>query len=129
MQENKIDLQEILRKLGIKALKPMQEKCIEAWKKNDDIVLLSPTGSGKTLAFLLPLLDQLDESKKGVQTLVLAPSRELAIQIESVFKSLASPFKVNCCYGGHAMKIEKNSLSTLQLFLLERLAELRSPSS
>tara|TARA_R110001583_G_scaffold8075_4_gene39415 strand:- start:10483 stop:11805 length:1323 start_codon:yes stop_codon:yes gene_type:complete len=112
MQENKIDLQEILRKLGIKALKPMQEKCIEAWKKNDDIVLLSPTGSGKTLAFLLPLLDQLDESKKGVQTLVLAPSRELAIQIESVFKSLASPFKVNCCYGGHAMKIEKNSLST-----------------
>ena len=112
MQENKIDIQEILRKLGIKALKPMQEKCIEAWKKNDDIVLLSPTGSGKTLAFLLPLLDQLDESKKGVQTLVLAPSRELAIQIESVFKSLSSPFKVNCCYGGHAMKIEKNSLST-----------------
>jgi ATP-independent RNA helicase DbpA len=112
MQENKIDIQEILTKLGIKALKPMQEKCIEAWKKNDDIVLLSPTGSGKTLAFLLPLLDQLDESKKGVQTLILAPSRELAIQIESVFKSLASPFKVNCCYGGHAMKIEKNSLST-----------------
>ena len=112
MQENKIDIQEILKKLGIKDLKPMQEKCIEAWKKNDDIVLLSPTGSGKTLAFLLPLLNQLDESKKGVQTLILAPSRELAIQIESVFKSLASPFKVNCCYGGHAMKIEKNSLST-----------------
>ena len=110
MQENKINTQEILRKLGIEALKPMQEKCIEAWTKNDDIILLSPTGSGKTLAFLLPLLNQLDETKKGVQTLILAPSRELAIQIESVFKSLSTPFKVNCCYGGHAMKIEKNSL-------------------
>lgn len=107
-----MNTEEILKKLGIKALKPMQEKCIEAWKKNDDIVLLSPTGSGKTLAFLLPLLNQLDETKKGVQTLVLAPSRELAIQIESVFKSLGTPFKVNCCYGGHAMKIEKNSLAT-----------------
>ncbi|WP_372640475.1 DEAD/DEAH box helicase [Ancylomarina sp.] len=112
MQENKINTQEILRKLGIEALKPMQEKCIEAWSENDDIILLSPTGSGKTLAFLLPLLNQLDENKNGVQALILAPSRELAIQIESVFKSLSTPFKVNCCYGGHAMKIEKNSLST-----------------
>lgn len=112
MQANKINTEEILRKLGIKALKPMQNSCIEAWEKNNDIVLLSPTGSGKTLAFLLPLLDQLDENKKGVQTLILVPSRELAIQIESVFKSLATAFKVNCCYGGHAMKIEKNSLAT-----------------
>lgn len=118
MQENKMNTQDILKKLGIKALKPMQEKCIEAWRKNDDIVLLSPTGSGKTLAFLLPLLNQLDETKKGVQALVLAPSRELAIQIESVFKSLGTPFKVNCCYGGHAMKIEKNSLATPPALLI-----------
>lgn len=112
MQENKINIVEILHKLNIKALKPMQEACLKAWKNNQDIVLLSPTGSGKTLAFLLPLIEQLDKNKEGVQTLILAPSRELAIQIESVFKSLASPFKVNCCYGGHAMKIEKNSLAT-----------------
>jgi len=112
MQENKMNIEQILSKLKIKALKPMQEQCIKAWKKNDDIILLSPTGSGKTLAFLLPLLNQLDENKEGVQALILAPSRELAIQIESVFKSLASTFKVNCCYGGHAMKIEKNSLAT-----------------
>ena len=107
-----MNIEQILSKLKIKALKPMQEQCIKAWKKNDDIILLSPTGSGKTLAFLLPLLNQLDENKEGVQALILAPSRELAIQIESVFKSLASAFKVNCCYGGHAMKIEKNSLAT-----------------
>ena len=107
-----MNIEQILSKLKIKALKPMQEQCIKAWKKNNDIILLSPTGSGKTLAFLLPLLNQLDEKKEGVQALILAPSRELAIQIESVFKSLASAFKVNCCYGGHAMKIEKNSLAT-----------------
>lgn len=112
MQENKINIDQILKKLKIKALKPMQEDSLKAWKEYNDIILLSPTGSGKTLAFLLPLLSQLDAKKEGVQSLILAPSRELAIQIESVFKSLSSVFKVNCCYGGHAMKIEKNSLAT-----------------
>jgi ATP-independent RNA helicase DbpA len=71
---------------------------------------LSPTGSGKTLAFLLPVLAQLKSEQQGVQALVLVPSRELAIQIESVFKKMATGFKVSCCYGGHPTRVEKNNL-------------------
>jgi ATP-independent RNA helicase DbpA len=99
-----------LQKLGIESLNEMQEKAVEAIKSDKDVVLLSPTGSGKTLAYLLPLLDLLDNKIENIQVLILAPSRELSLQIESVFKSLASGFKVNCCYGGHPISIEKNNL-------------------
>lgn len=76
-----------------------------------DIILLSPTGSGKTLGFLLPVLNSLKPEIQGVQALVIVPSRELALQIEQVFRAMGTGFKVNCCYGGHNTKIEKNNLS------------------
>ena len=88
----------------------MQQATIAAFSKPNDVVLTSPTGSGKTLAFLLPLLPILDKEKKGVQVLILVPTRELAIQIEHVFKKMSTGFKINCCYGGHAVRIEKNNL-------------------
>lgn len=88
----------------------MQQAAISAAKKND-LILLSPTGSGKTLGFLLPLLDLLDADINTVQALILVPSRELALQIEQVFRTIGSGFKVNCCYGGHPVKIERNNLS------------------
>jgi len=88
----------------------MQLASVEAIKKNNDIILLSPTGSGKTLAFLIPVLKSLQTDSNKVQVLVLTPSRELAIQTEQVFKSMNTGFKVSCCYGGHKMSIEKNNL-------------------
>jgi superfamily II DNA/RNA helicase len=102
--------QEILDNLKIASLNEMQVKMEEACQGNSDVVLLSPTGSGKTLGFLLPVLQRLHAKKPGIQTIVLAPSRELAIQIEQVFKSMKTGHKVNCCYGGHATKIERNNL-------------------
>ncbi|MCX6185385.1 MAG: DEAD/DEAH box helicase, partial [Bacteroidetes bacterium] len=81
---------EILSRLQIEKLNEMQEATIQATKKSKDILLLSPTGSGKTLAFLLPVLSQLKKDIVGVQTLILVPSRELAIQIESVFKKMST---------------------------------------
>ncbi|MGZ3757379.1 MAG: DEAD/DEAH box helicase [Mucilaginibacter sp.] len=98
-----------LDKLGITALNQMQHAALNAAAKSD-VILLSPTGSGKTLGFLLPLLGLLDDDNPLVQALILVPSRELALQIEQVFKNMGSGFKVNCCYGGHATKIEKNNL-------------------
>jgi len=89
----------------------MQHATVAAAKKGDDVMVLAPTGSGKTLAFLLPVLAQLQLQVKGVQALVLVPSRELALQIEQVFKQMATGFKVNCCYGGHPIKIERNNLA------------------
>ncbi len=88
----------------------MQQAAITAAKKSD-VILLSPTGSGKTLGFLLPLLSLLDTSIPTVQALIMVPSRELALQIEQVFRTIGSGFKVNCCYGGHPVKIERNNLS------------------
>src|ERR1017187_6709706 len=103
-------INKVLENLKITSLNEMQLAAIEAAKKPNDIILLSPTGSGKTLGFLLAVLNILDAKKNGVQTLILVPSRELAIQIEQVFKSMSTGFKVNCCYGGHSTKIEKNNL-------------------
>lgn len=102
-------VEKVLKNLKILALNEMQHAAIRAAEANDT-VLLSPTGSGKTLAFLLPVLSRLDPAKPDVQVLILVPSRELALQIEQVFKGMGTGFKVNCCYGGHAVKTEKNNL-------------------
>ncbi|NCD68829.1 DEAD/DEAH box helicase [Mucilaginibacter agri] len=103
-------IKQALENLKIAALNPMQEAAIAAVKKGD-VILLSPTGSGKTLGFLLPLLGVLQKDVSTVQALIMVPSRELALQIEQVFRTIGSGFKVNCCYGGHDLKIERNNLS------------------
>ena len=88
----------------------MQLAAIAAEQNGGDLILLSPTGSGKTLAFLLPIISRLDPTSQEIQAVLIAPSRELALQIESVVKNMGAGFKVNCCYGGHPMRIEKKSL-------------------
>ncbi len=95
--------------LGISELKPMQQEMLTTAAAGKDIILLSPTGSGKTLAFLLPLLLKLNPEKEVVQLMILAPSRELAIQIEQVFRELKTGLKVLCSYGGHSIQTERNS--------------------
>ncbi len=111
MNENQ-NLDQILQHFSIDALNPMQQSMLEHFKHSSDIMLLSPTGSGKTLAYLLPLLKLIDKESTHVQALILVPSRELALQIESVFKQMKTGLKVNCCYGGHDFKVEKNNLSS-----------------
>ena len=101
----------VLANLKFESLNPIQNAMISSDLKSSQIVLLAPTGSGKTVAFLLPLLHQLNAKADGVQALILVPSRELALQIEQVFRSMSSGFKVNCCYGGHVMKTERNNFS------------------
>jgi superfamily II DNA/RNA helicase len=101
----------ILTNLSILQLNPMQVEVIEKAAPNHNLMLLSPTGSGKTLAFLLALLNKLNKNEPGIQALIIAPSRELALQIETVFRNMKTGFKVSCLYGGHAVQIEKNSLS------------------
>jgi len=109
MQHN-YDLDQILANLNIEALNEMQQASISANETNANVVLLSATGSGKTLAFLLPILNTLDNQSKETQALVIVPSRELAMQIEKVFKQLGTGHKVTCCYGGHKREIEENNL-------------------
>lgn len=110
MKTKVVSTQDILSRLKIDALNAMQEASIEAGKTHDNIILLSATGSGKTLAFLFPILGLLDESNKKTQALIITPSRELAQQIEQVFKTMGTSFKVTCCYGGHLRETEENNL-------------------
>ena len=103
-------IEQALKSLKIEKLNPMQEASLRANAQGKDVVLLSPTGSGKTLAFLLPLLQELKPEENTIQSLVLVPSRELALQIESVFKAMNTGFKTCCCYGGHPISDEKKSI-------------------
>lgn len=99
-----------LKNLGIEALNDMQNAMLKSTKDHREILLLAPTGSGKTLGFLLPAFMNLKQNIKGIQVLIIVPSRELAIQIEQVFKQMGTGFKVNAFYGGHSSRTEKNSL-------------------
>ncbi len=103
--------EKILENLNITSLNKMQLAAVEAAKRAPDILLLSPTGSGKTLAFMLPLLSHLEVSVQGIQAMILVPSRELALQIEQVFKQMGTGHKVNCFYGGHPTKTERDNLT------------------
>ena len=103
-----------IHNLHIEALNPMQQVSIEAWKEGKDLIVLSPTGTGKTLAYLLPLLETLNPDIKGVQAVVLVPSRELALQIDQVFKSMNTPYKVMSCYGGRPAMDEHRTMKGIQ---------------
>ena len=95
-----MNIDEILNRLHVGQLNEMQQTAIRIFGEGDDIVLLSPTGSGKTLAYLLPLVSFLKSDVKGVQAVVLVPSRELALQIDQVFRSMGTGYDVMSCYGG-----------------------------
>lgn len=110
MQRNEI-IQSALQSLGINSLTPMQKDTIEQVTKVDNVVLLSPTGSGKTLAYLLPLLLTMRQKEANAQAMIIAPSRELVLQVNDVFKAMRSPWKACCCYGGHPMAEERKSIA------------------
>ena len=110
MQKNKYDIDQILTNLKIDALNEMQLASLEANEQHADVILLSATGTGKTLAFLLPILKMLQTDNKETQAMIVVPSRELALQIETVYRSMGAGYKITCCYGGHKRETEENNL-------------------
>jgi superfamily II DNA/RNA helicase len=102
--------EDILNKLKIEKLNPMQEEAQTAIHSNSDVILLSPTGTGKTLAFLLPIIEKLDAESPEIQVLILVPSRELALQIEQVIREMGTGYKANAVYGGRAGYQDKMDL-------------------
>ena len=110
MQENNLLISTILSNLKIEALNEMQQASIAANDQHNNVLLLSATGSGKTLAFLLPIIQRLDVANKLTQALIIVPSRELAQQIEEVFKQMGTGLKITSCYGGHKRETEENNL-------------------
>ena len=103
-----------LNKLSIESLTPMQEEALLTTRTKRNVILLSPTGTGKTLAYLLPLIERLALGVVGVQAMVIVPSRELALQIEGVLKTMNLPWKTMSVYGGRAAMDEHRTMKGVQ---------------
>lgn len=97
-----------VRASGIAELNDIQRAAMAV--RAPGMVLLAPTGTGKTLAFSIAMLRRLPEAGKGVAAVVMAPSRELAMQIHSVLRPLAAGYKTVCMYGGNAFSAEEASV-------------------
>lgn len=109
MKEKEL-LTNIQARLGIAGLNAMQQR-MSALQPKGTVTLISPTGSGKTLAFAIPLLKSLGTADGKVRAVVMAPSRELVLQIFEVIRPIATGLKTVAFYGGHPMQEEVNSLA------------------
>ncbi len=100
-------LVESVLQIGFEIPTPIQEKAIPVLLKgNIDFVGLAQTGTGKTAAFGLPLLELIDDKSRDTQALVLAPTRELGLQITSDLENFAEKFKafnIVAVYGGSSI--------------------------
>lgn len=93
---------------GIEELNPMQLAVLST--EAQKMFLIAPTGSGKTIAFTIALLRQMQPACRKLQGVVIAPSRELVIQIADVIRSVSPGYKVLPLYGGHSMSDEVSSI-------------------
>ncbi|MFT7127982.1 MAG: ATP-dependent RNA helicase DeaD [Gammaproteobacteria bacterium] len=107
-------VQKAIEAVGYEQPSPIQAASIPHLLNGDDLLGVAQTGTGKTAAFALPLLSKIDLSKKTPQVLVLAPTRELAIQVAEAFQTYASKMKgfhVLPIYGGQDMSGQLRQLS------------------
>lgn len=96
-------LKEAIAYMGFEHLTPIQEKAIPIILEHTDLIACAQTGTGKTGAFVLPILDKLiDKNNKDTDTLILVPTRELAIQIEQQIQGLSYFISISsmAVYGG-----------------------------
>ena len=102
-----------MRKVGYETPSPIQAQTIPILMEGQDVVGLAQTGTGKTAAFALPILSRIDKSVRSPQALVLAPTRELALQVADSFQSFADHvggLNVLPIYGGQAYGIQLSGL-------------------
>lgn len=107
-------LTEVLKRIKIDSLNPMQQEMWAVGDKANDMILLSPTGSGKTLAYMLPLCRHINVDSENLQAVVVMPSRELAQQSEDVLKSLRLPIRCMSVYGGRPAMEEHRRLREIK---------------
>ncbi len=102
-----------VRQIGYESPSPIQAATIPPLLAGRDVVGLAQTGTGKTAAFALPILSQLDLHQRTPQALVLAPTRELALQVCEAFEKYAAPLRdvrVLPVYGGQAYGVQLSAL-------------------
>ena len=107
------DIQKAVSKVGFNEPSPIQSETIPLLMQGRDVVGLAQTGTGKTAAFALPILARIDAEKRHPQALVLAPTRELALQVADSFQSFADhlgKLEILPIYGGQAYGIQLSGL-------------------
>lgn len=112
-------LTKTVSELGIDTPSPIQDQTIPLILQGRDVIGLAETGTGKTAAFLLPLIDKTDKEYKRM-TLILTPTRELALQIEAELKKLSANFKLyfTTCVGGTSIVPQLRALKKKQHFVI-----------
>ncbi|GLS90818.1 ATP-dependent RNA helicase DeaD [Psychromonas marina] len=108
------ELVQVVSEMGYETPSPIQAQTIPLLLKGQDVLGLAQTGTGKTGAFALPLLANIDLNVKKPQVLVLAPTRELAIQVAEAFQSYSRHlrgFHVMPIYGGQSYNIQFKQLN------------------
>ncbi len=101
-----------LEGMGITVPTPIQAEAILPIMQGLDVVGQARTGSGKTLAFGIPIVERCDPMVRGIQALILTPTRELAIQVADVMERLAKPHRLwsTLIYGGRPLDPEREAL-------------------
>ena len=101
-----------IESLGFSKPFPIQEKTIQPLLDGQDLIGQAKTGSGKTAAYGLPLLQSIDRNIRDVQALVLAPTRELAVQITDSLKTLGkyTGLRAVSIYGGQSINVQFEAL-------------------
>lgn len=97
------DVLKAVAKMGFQEMTPVQQKTMPLMMEGRDVIAIAPTGTGKTCAFGIPMLEYVNLKDKRVQELVLAPTRELSLQIAEELKALAQfipGLKIAVIYGG-----------------------------
>ncbi|MCK1994637.1 DEAD/DEAH box helicase [Peribacillus muralis] len=104
----------ILKQIGITTPTPIQEKAIPDILAGRDVIAKAQTGTGKTLAFLLPILEKVDPAASHIQSLIVTPTRELALQITAELKKFANEIEelqVLAVYGGQDVEQQMKKLT------------------
>ena len=101
-----------LAALGIADPVQVQAEAIPALMQGRDVVIEAPTGSGKTLAFLIPMIERLPRRGAGPKALIVTPTRELALQVEKVLRSLRCDLRSTVLYGGVGYATQRLALKS-----------------
>ena len=107
------ELMRAIDKKGYVQATPVQAGAIPYFMDWKDVIAKAPTGTGKTFAFGIPMVEHIDPENADVQALVLAPTRELAIQIQDELRDLCAfkeGVRVVCLYGGQPIDRQINQL-------------------
>ena len=102
-----------VRYKGYTVSTPVQAGCIPPMMEGRDVIAKAPTGTGKTMAFGLPIIERINRESEAVQALILAPTRELAMQITEELREVAvchEGLRVVCLYGGEPIGKQINAL-------------------